>query len=309
MGRVAKNDKAARPPRRPGRRRKDEQDQGVEQAVENGQDLGLEEEVAQEAVADTAAAPVIDLPLPEAPVEAPQTPQSDVAEDKPEDAGISLEDDTQARYEKVKRGELHLTDLQRMTVAELHDVAKKEGLTEYTGLSKQDLVFKILKDRIHRNGLMYGEGVLEILPDGFGFLRSPDYNYLPSPDDIYVSPSQIRRFGLRNGSILAGQIRPPKESERYFALLRVEAINFEEPERLGEKVNFEDLTPLHPERRVFLESTAEEINMRVVNLVTPIGFGQRMLIVAPPRTGKTVLCRRSPMRSRTTTTMRTSSFC
>ena len=211
------------------------------------------------------------------------------AETKEDAVGISLDDETQAKYEKIKRGELHLTDLQRMTVAELHGVAKKEGLTEYTGLSKQDLVFKILKDRIQQNGLMYGEGVLEVLPDGFGFLRSPDYNYMPCPDDIYVSPSQIRRFGLRNGSIMAGQIRPPKESERYFALLRVEAINYEDPDQLSEKINFEDLTPLHPDRRLFLETTPEEINMRVVNLVTPIGFGQRMLIVAPPRTGKTVL--------------------
>ncbi len=206
-----------------------------------------------------------------------------------EEAEKPVKDATQAKYEKVKRGELHLTDLQKMTVAELHEVAKAEGLTDYTGLKKQDLVFKILKERIHRSGLMYGEGVLEVLPDGFGFLRSPDYDYLPCPDDIYVSPSQIRRFGLRNGSIMAGQIRPPKESERYFALLRVEAINFEDPDRLSDKINFEDLTPLHPDRRVFLETTAEEINMRVVNLVTPIGFGQRMLIVAPPRTGKTVL--------------------
>jgi len=194
-----------------------------------------------------------------------------------------------AKYEEVKRGELHITDLQKMTVAELHNIARHEGLTEYTGLKKQDLVFKILRERIQKNGLMYGEGVLEILPDGFGFLRSPDYNYLPSPDDIYVSPSQIRRFGLRQGSIIAGQIRPPKESERYFALLRVEAINFEAPDQLSEKINFEDLTPYHPEKRIFLETSTEEINMRVVNLMTPIGFGQRMLIVAPPRTGKTVL--------------------
>ena len=216
-------------------------------------------------------------------------PETEVEAEGKSNPVVALEAETQAKYEKVKRGELHLTDLQRMTVAELHEIAKKEGLAEYTGLKKQDLVFKILKNRINRNGLMYGEGVLEILPDGFGFLRSPDYNYLPCPDDIYVSPSQIRRFGLRNGSIMAGQIRPPKESERYFALLRVEAINFEDPDRLSEKVNFEDLTPLHPDKRVFLESTSEEINMRVVNLVTPIGFGQRMLIVAPPRTGKTVL--------------------
>ena len=200
-----------------------------------------------------------------------------------------FDDEMHAKYEEVKKGELHITDLQKMTVDDLHKLAKKEGLTEYTGLKKQDLIFKILKDRIQQNGLMYGEGVLELLPDGFGFLRSPDYNYLPCPDDIYVSPSQIRRFGLRNGNIVAGQIRPPKESEKYFALLRVEAINYEDPECLTEKVVFEDLTPLHPNHRFFLETTTEEINMRIVDIVTPVGMGQRGLIVAPPRTGKTVL--------------------
>jgi len=204
-------------------------------------------------------------------------------------AELPFDDETHAKYEEVKRGELHITDLQRMTVEELHKLAKEEGLSEYTGLKKQDLIFKILKERIRQNGLMYGEGVLELLPDGFGFLRSPDYNYLPCPDDIYVSPSQIRRFGLRNGNIVAGQIRPPKESEKYFALLRVEAVNYEDPETLTEKVVFEDLTPLHPNERLILETTPEEINMRIVDLVTPVGKGQRGLIVAPPRTGKTVL--------------------
>ncbi|UCG17615.1 MAG: transcription termination factor Rho [Phycisphaerales bacterium] len=201
----------------------------------------------------------------------------------------AIDAETHARYEEIKKGDLHITALQKMTVAGLHEVAKAEGLTEYTGLKKQDLIFKILKERINRNGLMYGEGVLEILPDGFGFLRSPEYNYLPCPDDIYVSPSQIRRFGLRTGHIVAGQIRPPKESERYFALLRVEAINLEDPEAVTEKTNFEDLTPLHPDKRLILETSSEELNMRIVDLVTPIGRGQRMLIVAPPRTGKTVL--------------------
>lgn len=185
--------------------------------------------------------------------------------------------------------ELSLTDLQRMTVSELHQLAKREGLENYTGLKKQDLIFKILKEHIQRSGRMYGEGVLEILPDGFGFLRSPDYNYLPGPDDIYVSPSQIRRFGLRTGCIVAGQIRPPKESEKYFALLKVEAINYEDPEVLTEKVVFEDLTPLHPTRRIVLETVPEEIDTRIVDLITPIGMGQRGLIVAPPRTGKTVI--------------------
>ncbi len=199
------------------------------------------------------------------------------------------DDETHQKYEQVKRSELHLIDLQKMTVNDLHEICKKEGIDEYIGLKKQELVFKVLKKRITDNGLMVGEGVLEILPDGFGFLRSPEYNYIPCPDDIYVSPSQIRRFGLRTGNIITGQIRPPKESERYFALLRVEAINFEDPNMLTEKVNFEDLTPLHPNKRFFLETTPEEINMRIVDIVTPIGKGQRMLIVAPPRTGKTVL--------------------
>ena len=164
-------------------------------------------------------------------------------------AGMSDEEEdaydleTHQKYEQVKRSELHLVDLQRMSVQELHDICKKEGIEDYIGLKKQDLIFKILKKRIQDNGLMVGEGVLEILPDQFGFLRSPEYNYLPCPDDIYVSPSQIRRFGLKSGCIITGQIRPPKENEKYFALLRVEAINFEEPSLLTEKVNFEDLTP------------------------------------------------------------------
>ncbi|MFW6061890.1 MAG: transcription termination factor Rho [Planctomycetota bacterium] len=222
--------------------------------------------------------------------DAPADPAQDT-DTKPEAAEVdeSFDEEMHQRYERVKRGQLHVADLQKLSVQELHDIAKEEGVDEFIGLGKQELVFQILKQRIMRNGLMYGEGVLEILPDGFGFLRSPDYNYLPSPDDIYVSPSQIRRFSLKQGSIVAGQIRPPKESEKYFALLRVEAINFEPPDRLNEKVNFDDLTPKFPEKRVFLETTPEEINMRVVNLVTPVGFGQRMLIVAPPRTGKTVL--------------------
>lgn len=205
-----------------------------------------------------------------------------------EDDDIFGDAEIHDRYEDIKRGEIHLTELQKMTMPQLIATAKKEGLTEYTGLKKQDLIFKILKERVKQNGLMYGEGTLEVLPDGFGFLRSPDYNYLPCPDDIYVSPSQIRRFGLKTGAIVAGQIRPPKENERYFALLRVEAINFEDPDRLSEKVGFDDLTPLHPNERLKLEA-GEDVNMRVVDLITPIGKGQRGLIVAPPRTGKTIL--------------------
>jgi len=256
---------------------------------------------------------------PAAPAEAPQpepavSAASAVRQDNDRDAGQDSRDDNRTaveeradeppaprdimsdfdaemhqKYERVKRGELHITDLQKMQVNELHEIARQEEIDEWVGLGKQELIFKILKTRIQKNGLMYGEGVLEILPDGFGFLRSPDYNYLPSPDDIYVSPSQIRRFSLRQGNIVAGQIRPPKESEKYFALLRVEAVNFEQPDVVTQKINFEELTPTHPDKRVFLETVSKEINMRVVNLITPIGFGQRMLIVAPPRTGKTVL--------------------
>jgi len=199
------------------------------------------------------------------------------------------EESIHAKYERVKKGNLHLTDLQNLDAGELHKLAKKEGISEYMGLNKQQLIFKILKERIQQNGLMYGEGVLEVLPDGFGFLRSTNYNYLSSPDDVYVSPSQIRRFGLRSGNIVSGQIRPPKESEKYFALLRVEAINFQEPDKLSEKVVFRDLTPLHAEERLLLETVPEELSMRIIDLVTPVGKGQRGLIVAPPRTGKTVL--------------------
>ncbi|MDN3510624.1 MAG: transcription termination factor Rho [Candidatus Jettenia sp. CY-1] len=184
---------------------------------------------------------------------------------------------------------MHITELQKMTIKELQETAKKEGIKEYTGMKKQDLIFKILKERVNQNGLMYGEGVVEVLPEGFGFLRSPDYNYLPCPDDIYISPSQIRRFGIRTGAIVSGQIRPPKDTERYFALLRVEAINFENPEIMGEKIIFDDLTPLHPTERLFLEKESSELETRIMDLVTPIGKGQRGLIVAPPRTGKTVL--------------------
>lgn len=194
-----------------------------------------------------------------------------------------------APYEDIKRGETHIAELQRMTMQQLLATARKEGLVDYTGLKKQDLIFKILKERTKLNGLMFGEGTLEILPDGFGFLRSPDYHYLPCPDDIYVSPSQIRRFGLRTGTTVAGQIRPPKESERYFALLRVEAINGQDPNLLPEKVPFDELTPLHPTRRLKLEAGPELFSTRIVDIIAPIGMGQRGLIVSPPRAGKTIL--------------------
>ena len=207
---------------------------------------------------------------------------------KPDEAQ-GFDEEAHTRYEEAKRGDLHIAQLQRMTVAELHELAKSEGMSEYAGLKKQDLVFHVLRNRVQANGLMFGEGVLEVLPDGFGFLRSPDYSYMPSPDDIYVSPSQIRRFGLRTGHVVAGQIRPPKNDERYFAMLKVEAVNFDNPELLPEKVVFEDLTPLFPEDRLLMETASDELDMRVVDLVTPVGKGQRGLIVSPPRAGKTVL--------------------
>jgi transcription termination factor Rho len=176
-----------------------------------------------------------------------------------------------------------------MTVKELQEAAKEEGMTNTTGLKKQELIFQMLKKRVAKSGAMYGEGALEVLPDGFGFLRSPDYSYMPSPDDIYVSPSQIRRFGLRTGDLVTGQIRPPKEKEHYFALLKVEAVNYENPDAVANLTVFEDLTPYHPTERILLEREATELDMRIVDLVTPIGKGQRGLIVAAPRTGKTIL--------------------
>ncbi len=207
----------------------------------------------------------------------------------PNESGFDAE--TNSRYEEIKRGSTYITELQQMSLAQLQTAAKDDKLPreEWAGLKKQDLIFRILKERVKQNGLMFGEGTLEVLPDGFGFLRSPDYNYLPCPDDIYISPSQIRRFGLRTGAVVAGQIRPPKEAERYFALLRVEAINYHDPDLLTQKAVFSDLTPLHPDQRFQLEHDPSELSTRIVDLITPIGKGQRGLIVAPPRTGKTVL--------------------
>jgi transcription termination factor Rho len=199
---------------------------------------------------------------------------------------------TEERYEELKKSGFQIADLQKMTMGELMEEARKEKLEEVAGVRRQDLIFRILKERVKQSGLMYGEGTLEILPDGFGFLRSPDYHYLSCPDDIYVSPSQIRRFGLRTGCTVAGQIRPPKENERYFALLRVEAINFQDPSLASGRVVFDDLTPLHPDQRIVMEHDPEDVCTRVIDLITPIGFGQRGLIVSPPRAGKTILMQR-----------------
>lgn len=184
---------------------------------------------------------------------------------------------------------MNITELKEMKISELNRLAKDYKIDGAAGMRKQELIFALLQAQIEKNGLIYGEGTLEILPDGFGFLRSSSYNYLPGPDDIYVSPSQIRRFNLRTGDTVSGQIRQPKETERYFALLKVEAINYEDPEIAREKILFDNLTPLHPNEKMNLEYKPENYSTRIIDLMTPIGFGQRGLIVSPPRSGKTML--------------------
>ena len=184
---------------------------------------------------------------------------------------------------------MDLSELKGISAAKLAQMAKKLGVSGAAGLRKQDLIFRILQAQAEKEGLIFAEGVLETLPESYGFLRSPDYNYLPGPDDIYVSPSQIRRFDLRTGDTISGQVRPPKEGENYFALVKIEAINFESPEEARNKIFFDNLTPLYPEERVRLEVGKQHLSSRVMDLLTPLGKGQRALIVAPPRTGKTML--------------------
>jgi len=184
---------------------------------------------------------------------------------------------------------MDISELKEMSISKLTQIAKELDIAGATGMRKQELIFKILQAQTEKSGLIFSEGVLETLPDGFGFLRAPDYNYLPGPDDIYVSPSQIRKFDLRTGDTISGQIRPPKEGERYFALIKVEAINFEPPEMARDRVFFDNLTPLYPEEKLRMETESEGLAGRVLDLMTPIGKGQRALIVAPPRTGKTML--------------------
>lgn len=184
---------------------------------------------------------------------------------------------------------MDIVELKSKTVSELLKLAEELDIPGCAGLRKQDLIFKILEAKTEKNGLIFAEGVLEILPEGYGFLRSPDYNYLPGPDDIYVSPSQIKRFDLRKGDTISGQVRPPKDSERYFALLKIEAVNFENPEVAKHKVLFDNLTPLYPEKRIQLETATEEVSMRIMDLICPVGKGQRGLIVSPPKAGKTIL--------------------
>ncbi len=187
---------------------------------------------------------------------------------------------------------LNITKLKEMKITELNKLAKELNINGFSGIRKQDLIFKVLQAQAEKEGLMFGEGILEILPEGFGFLRSPNYNYLPCPDDIYISPSQIRKFDLKTGDTVSGEIRPPKEGEKYFALLKVEAVNFENPETCKDKVFFDNLTPVYPHERFMLERKPEEVSTRVIDLLAPIGKGQRSLIVAPPYSGKTVLLQR-----------------
>ena len=206
---------------------------------------------------------------------------------------LDLDDEIEEREQAAaaaaaQEGRLDLTQLKEMTINELCGVAKSLTVENPAGMRRQDLIFRILQRQTEREGLIFGEGVLEVLPEGFGFLRAPEYNYLPGPDDIYVSPSQIRRFNLHTGDTVSGQIRPPKEGERYFALIKVEAINFEPPEVAMEKVHFDNLTPLYPEERITLE-VEENMTSRIMDLTTPLGKGQRGLLVAPPRTGKTMM--------------------
>ena len=184
---------------------------------------------------------------------------------------------------------MNLSELKKKDIASLIQIAKDYDIENANGMRLQDLIFALLQAQTRRNGIVYGSGVLETLPDGFGFLRAPDYNYLPGPDDIYVSPSQIRRFNLRTGDTIAGQIRPPKESERYYALLKVEEVNFKSPDIASEKILFDNLTPLFPNNRLKLERGDRDMTTRIIDLAAPIGMGQRALIVAPPRTGKTMI--------------------
>jgi len=184
---------------------------------------------------------------------------------------------------------MDIAELKTLKISELTKVAQELNISGSSGLKKQELIFKILAEQTKQEGLIFAEGVLEILPDGYGFLRSPDYNYLPGPDDIYVSPSQIKRFGLKTGDTVSGQIRPPKENERFFALLKVEAVNYENPEEAKTKILFDNLTPLYPMERIKLEYAPTNYSTRIMDLLTPIGKGQRGLIVAQPKTGKTML--------------------
>jgi transcription termination factor Rho len=244
--------------------------------------------VTRKPKAEKAAAPVEEAPAVAAEAEAepekPSEPIVDVANDAPESAHQQ-----HGRRDQTQAAEtLDIRVLKEMKLPDLTKIAKEHGIENATGMRKQDLIFSVLQAQTEKSGLIFSEGVLECLPDGFGFLRAPEYNYLPGPDDIYVSPSQIRRFDLHTGDTVSGQVRPPKEGERYFALIKVEAVNFEHPDVAREKILFDNLTPLYPEHRIKLE-VPDNMSSRVLDLIAPVGKGQRGLIVAPPRTGKTMI--------------------
>ena len=220
---------------------------------------------------------------------ADSSPVTDLPQDNGDNGSADAAAQDAARAQAKGTPTLNINDLKDMSIQKLTQVAKDLNVAGATGMRKQDLIFQILKAQTEQSGFMFSEGVLEVLPDGFGFLRAPDYNYLPGPDDIYVSPSQIRKFDLQTGDTVSGQVRPPKDGERYFALIKVEAVNFESPDQARNKLFFENLTPLYPQERLRLETTPDNLSARVMDLMTPIGKGQRGLIVAPPRTGKTML--------------------
>ena len=249
-----------------------------------------------------ADAPPADPPPPAAlvagPVAAPaevasegksEVPKSESETARPEPSGRLFDPRRRAGQQQNRGNALDLVELKDMNIQALNTIAKDLGVQGFAGIRKQELIFKILQVQAEKSGLIFSEGVLECLPDGFGFLRAPEYNYLPGPDDVYVSPSQIRRFDLRTGDTVSGQIRPPKEGERYFALIKVDAINFEPPEEARNKIFFDNLTPLYPQQRLKMETARDNYPGRVLDLMTPIGKGQRGLIVAAPRTGKTML--------------------
>jgi len=240
------------------------------------------------------AKPAAESPAPAAPAPPPPAPAPAPVAETPIEPGGGLLGPGHRRKPNtagIKNGTptLDLVELKDMSIQKLNQVAKDMGIAGAAGLRKQELIFKILQTQAEKSGLIFSEGVLECLPDGFGFLRAPEYNYLPGPDDVYVSPSQIRRFDLRTGDTISGQIRPPKEGERYFALIKVDAINFEPPEEARNKIFFDNLTPLYPNERMKLETVRDNFSGRVMDLLTPVGKGQRGLIVSPPRTGKTML--------------------
>ncbi len=231
-------------------------------------------------------APVKEAAKAEPPKVAEQKPDEAKPAEKPAEKEERL-DPSKAGLNK--RGNLDLGELKEVSITQLNQIARDLGILGIAGMRKQELIFKILQAQAEKAGLIFSEGVLECLPDGFGFLRAPEYNYLPGPDDVYVSPSQIRRFDLRTGDTVSGQIRPPKEGERYFALIKVDAINFEPPEEARNKIFFDNLTPLYPQEKAKLETTKDNYTGRVMDMLVPIGKGQRGLIVAPPRTGKTMM--------------------